>query len=86
MQTASAQSTAEAEYTALASCFPGIGWVRSLLSAVYKAQAPVTAIFQDNLGTISWTEDVQGLRKVKHVGIKYHYVRYHVWNEAFSVL
>ena len=32
-------------------------------------------MFQDNLGTIRWTEDVQGLRKVKHIGMRYHYVR-----------
>lgn len=36
---------------------------------------------QDNLGTISWTEGVNGLGKVKHVDIKYNYVRDSVdWN------
>ena len=34
-----------------------------------------TLVRQDNLGTISWTEGVSGLRRVKHVGIKYHAVR-----------
>lgn len=75
LQTATAQSTAEAEFAALASCVREVRWVRDILEEVHCLQSEPTTIFQDNLGAISWTDHVQGLRKVKHVGIKYHYVR-----------
>lgn len=32
-----------------------------------------TLILQEKLGSISWKENVQGLRKVKHVGLKYYF-------------
>lgn len=32
-------------------------------------------IYQDNLGTISGIDGVKGLRKLKHIGFKYHFVR-----------
>ena len=38
-------------------------------------QAAPTIVQQDNLGAICWTNAVQGLRKVKHIGIRYHFVR-----------
>lgn len=31
-------------------------------------------IYQDNLGCIKWTSDVQGLRNVTHVALSYHYI------------
>lgn len=33
-----------------------------------------TVIFQDNLGSTSWTDKVYSQKKVKHIGISYHYV------------
>jgi len=30
---------------------------------------------QDKLGAISWTEEVQGIRKLKHVSIRYKFVK-----------
>lgn len=44
-----------------------------------------TNVFQDNLGTISWSEEMQGRRKVKHIGVKYHYVRSAVYSETVQV-
>lgn len=29
---------------------------------------------QDNPGKVKWTEEMQGLRKVKQISIKYHYM------------
>ena len=43
-------------------------------------------MWQDNLGSISWTGKGQGLRKVKHIGIKYHYVRSMVDDGKVQVL
>lgn len=41
---------------------------------------------QDNLGAISWTNTVQGLRRVKHVALRYHYVRSIVEEKIVRVL
>lgn len=75
LQTATALSTAEAEFSALSACVREVRWLRDVMAEVCCPQVKATTIYQDNLGAISWTEHVQGLRKVKHVGIKYHYVR-----------
>lgn len=50
-----------------------------------KEKAP-TSVLQDNLGTITWTQDVQGLRRVKHVGLRYHFVREMVDNMDIKVI
>lgn len=38
-------------------------------------QASLATIYQDNLGSINYAEHIKGLRKVKHLDIKYFYVR-----------
>lgn len=75
LQTSVATSTAEAEFNALAVTVRDTVWMRSVLDDLGQPQKGPTVVNQDNLGTISWTEEVQGLRNVKHMGIKYHYVR-----------
>lgn len=47
---------------------------RGFLELCMKNRLP-SAVFQDNLRAIPWTDKVQGLNHVKHVGIRYHFVR-----------
>ena len=75
LQTATALSTTEAEFTALSSCVRDVIWLRAVLSELGMTSRLPTTVFQDNLGAIAWTDEVQGLRRVKHVGIRYHFVR-----------
>ena len=75
LQSLTAQSTTEAEFISLAHCVREIHWIRATLEELHVFQSEPTTVYQDNLGTISWTTEVQGLRKVKHIGIRYHYVR-----------
>ena len=75
MQTTTAQSTSEAEFNALSHGIRELKWIREVLNETNMTQSGPTVVYQDNLGSISWTEDTQGLRRVKHVGIKYHFVR-----------
>ena len=75
LQPATTMSTTEAEFYALSTCIRDVVWVRALLADLQSRQQSETVIYQDNLGTIRWTDDVQGLRKVKHIGIRYNYVR-----------
>ena len=85
LQTVTAQSTAEAEFISLAHCVREIHWVRATLVELKVFQSQPTVVHQDNLGTISSTNEVQGLRKVKHIGIRYHYVRDAVDSKALEV-
>lgn len=85
LQTATALSTSEAEFSALADTVREISWLRAVLNDIGLELPKPTTIFQDNLGTISWTEEVQGLRKAKHIGIKYHYVKESVQNGKIEV-
>ena len=85
LQTVTAQSTAEAEFISLAHCVREIHWVRATLVELNVFQSQPTVVHQDNLGTISWTNEEQGLRKVKHIGIRYHYVRDAVDSKAIEV-
>lgn len=84
-QTATALSTTEAEFYSLSLCVREVIWLRMLLTELGLPQDKPTVMFQDNLGTIKWTESVQGLRNVKHVGIRYHYVREAVESSAIIV-
>lgn len=68
-------STCEAEFNVLSVCVRDTKWVRQVLEALNISDPNPSVVYQDNLGTINWTEEVQGLRKVKHVGLKYHYVK-----------
>lgn len=72
MKTSVDQSTTEADFAAFASCVSEATWLGYLLSDLDVPVERPIKLLQDNLGEICWTEHVQGLRKVKHVGIKYH--------------
>jgi len=85
LQSTTAQSTAEAEFIALSSAVKEIKWLRSILIEISVLNRKTIDLKQDNLGTISWTEEVNGLRKVKHIGIKYHVVRDTVESKIINV-
>lgn len=86
MQPTVAVSTAEAEFYALSECARAVQWCKQVLSELgFKIEGP-TVMYQDNLGTIRWTSEVQGLRNVKHVGIRYSFVKEIVENQEIQVL
>ena len=60
--------------------------MRGVMKDIGQDQNGPTVVYQDNLGTISWTEGVQGLRRFKNVGTKYHYVRSKVYDTTVKVL
>ena len=86
MQTSVAMSTSEAEFLALSECVRDTNWVRQVLNDVGVDVSKPTIVYQDNLGTIRWTDEVQGLRKVKHVGIRYQFVKQAVDERHVQVL
>ena len=86
LQPCVAVSTAEAEFYALSECVKAVKWCEQVLRELgFSDKVPVT-VYQDNLGTISWTSEVQGLRNVKHVGIRYAFVREAVESKKIEIL
>lgn len=85
LQSATATSTCEAEFAALSSCVKETLWLRMLLTDIGLKPDGPTLVHQDNLGTIAWSSDMIGLRKVKHVQIKYNHVCDEVENRSVEV-
>ena len=67
-----ALSTAEADYVA-ASC--EAVWLRKLLSDIFDLQLDVTCIHCDNQSYIKLLENPVFHDNLKHIKIKYHYIR-----------
>lgn len=75
LQTLTAQLTTEAEFIFKTYCVREDAWIRDTLVELGLKQVNPTFMHQDNLGAIFWTNDVPGLRKVEHIGLRYHVVR-----------
>lgn len=86
LQPATAQSTAAAVFVTLQGCVREVDWVWVMIKEIAQNQRGPTTVFQDNIETIAWTDTVHGLRRVKHVGVKYHYVRSKVDDRTVKVL
>ena len=63
-----------------------MNWCRRVLVELDLTPHGSTVVNQDNLGTIAWTSEVQGLRNVKHVGIRYAFVKEAVEAQSIKVL
>lgn len=74
LQSSVALSTSVTEFYALADTVCNRVWVCAVLCDL-RSKTFSTAILQRNLEAISWSEEVQGLRNVKQIGIKFLCVR-----------
>jgi hypothetical protein len=70
-----ASSSCEAEYTAAFECAKEAIWLRTLLSGIGFAPPGHTTILCDNNAAINLSEDPSLHQRVKHVDIKYHFLR-----------
>jgi len=70
-----ASSSCEAEYTAAFECGKEAIWLRTLLSGIGFAPAASTPILCDNNAAINLSEDPSLHQRVKHVDIKFHFLR-----------
>ena len=67
--------TAEAEYVAACSASCGVVWMRKLLSDLFDIQLDATCIYCDNQSCVKLSENTVFHDKLKHIEIKYHYIR-----------
>lgn len=81
-----AQSTSEAEYVALAHAAKEALWLRSYLAEVWKMPSTPTTVYSDNQSAIALTKDDHYHSQMKHIDIRYHFIRYHIEHKNLSVI
>ena len=69
-----ALSTAEAEYTSLASTAQEAVWLRQLTTELGSGSTEATTIFEDNQAAILMSKNPQFHGRAKHISIKYQFV------------
>jgi hypothetical protein len=70
-----ALSSCEAEYLACSHCARQIIWLRSLFQELLFPQQNATPLYCDNQGTIACTHDPQSHSRMKHIDIRFHFIR-----------
>ena len=70
-----ALSSTEAEYVALFSAAQETTWLRHLLSSTGFEQVSITTLHEDNQGTVALSKNPNNHPCMKHIDIKYHYIR-----------
>ncbi|OWY95431.1 putative mitochondrial protein [Phytophthora megakarya] len=79
-----AQSTVEAEYVALAHCTREVLFLRQLLKELgYQQEA--TVVNEDNQACIAIAENPSHHSRVKHIDVRYYFIREHVRLENVSL-
>ena len=73
-----ALSTAEVEYVTAFSANCEVVCMRKLLSNLFDLQLDATCIYCDNQSCVKLSENSVFHDKLKHIKIKYHYIRYMV--------
>lgn len=71
-----ATSTTEAEYIALARAGEHIQWMHSALTEIGLGVPPPASLKGDNTGSIAIAENKRNHNRVKHIDVKYHYIRH----------
>ena len=70
-----ALSTTETEYVAACSASCEVVWLRKLLSDLFDLQMDATCIYCDNHSYVKFLENSMFHDKLKHIEIKYQYIR-----------
>lgn len=84
-QTCIALSTAEAEYVALAGATEEATWMRQLVKDLYHKQMEPTVICADNQVGIAVAQQPHFHSKMKHIDIRYHFVREKVQDNTINL-
>ena len=84
-QTCVALSTAEAEYVALSGAAQETTWMRQLLIDLHHPQPEPTVVYEDNQAAIAISQNSQSHTKMKHIDIRYHYVREKVLDNTIEI-
>ena len=78
-------STTEAEYVVVCSASCEVVWMRKLLSDLFDLELYSTCIYCDNQSCVKLSENLVFHDKLKHIEIKYHYIKYMVQRGAMNL-
>lgn len=74
-QNSVALSTAEAEYISLSLSISDVCWLRNLLLEIQPALNVKATIYEDNQATIQSICGNERLKRMKHIDLKYHFIK-----------
>jgi hypothetical protein len=75
----------ESEYIQLSKTTREILWTRRLLQELGLSLEMPTTLYEDNLGTIDFSENQKALRRMKHIDVKFHFVKSHVDDKTIDI-
>lgn len=78
-------SSTESEYAALGEGICEAKWIQGLLVEVGYTRETPTTIYIDNQSTIKIAEEPRNHRKMKHVDVKYHFIRESIKNQEVNL-
>lgn len=81
-----ALSSAEAEYMALSVAVTEAIWLRRLLMDLSVKIDEPTVIYEDNQACIRVAEDDKMMKRLKHVDVRYHFVRDEIQKGVFRLV
>lgn len=84
-QTTVSLSSTEAEYIALTEAVCEAKWLRSLLREMGIQCNEATTIFEDNQSCISVAEEPREHKRMKHIDVKYSFIRDAIGNKEVTV-
>lgn len=70
-----AESTCEAEYSAIAECVREVAWLRQLLNSFNIQMLHPTTIFNDNMSTLKKIDGKSYLPRTKYFAVRYHGIK-----------
>ncbi|KAG3048946.1 hypothetical protein PI124_g24179 [Phytophthora idaei] len=73
-----ALSSTEADCMALSDCVEEVVWMQLLLKDTGSEQDGGTVIYEDNQGAMALTKNVGYQASIKHIDIRYHFIRENV--------
>jgi hypothetical protein len=79
------QSSCEAEYVAASEASKEAIWLRALLSGLGFTPSSATGLLCDNNGAIALSKDPTFHSKVKHVDVRWHFIRERVADEHLCI-
>ena len=79
-------STTESEYVAATHGMKEALWLRNLLAEVFEPLTDATTLFSDNQSAIALTRDHQFHVRMKHIDVRYHFIRWVVENGTLRLV
>jgi len=85
LQTIVVLSSTEAEYVGATPAVQEVVWLRDLLCELGVTDTSLSILNMDNRGAVSLTRGAGDSNRMKHINIRYHFIRSHVEGKHIKV-